>query len=163
MTVDKSEGNSDRSEGNLEERRIASDASWVFMLLVLFTNLVLPFVIATVQDAQPLTPFLLALAAFAFAFAIHFSAVSATICGIYIREQGDRRQCIRDLEIKIVTSAHLVLAGGLAVILSSGLYLLNGSCFLWAYSIGAVLLFIGVCKYFFTERGWPRKIIRVLQ
>ena len=155
----------DKSESNIKKQRRFSgrDVSWVVILLMLGAAIfVLPPLIVNVTDAQ-LTPFLLAIAAFSIAFAIHFSGVSATICGIYIRERGDRQRKIRDIESQIVTSAHFVIAGGLAIILSSGLYLLKANYFLCVYYVGAGLLFFGVCKYFIWERGWPWKIIDVLQ
>jgi len=68
----------------------------------------------------------------------------------------------RVIESKIVTSAHLALAGGLVIVVSSGLYLLKDSCFIRVYYVGAALLLIGVCKYFFFERMWPWDIIEVL-
>ena len=155
----------DKSERNIQKQRAFTvrNVSWVLMLIVLgYAVFLLPWQIVHLKDAQP-TPFLLALAAFSIAFSIHFSGVSATICGIYIRGQEDRRRKIRDIESRIVTSAHFAIAGGLVIVASSGLFLLKVAYFLPVYYVGAIFLFFGVSKYFIRERGWPWKIIEVLQ
>ena len=155
----------EKSERNIEKQRgiTGRDVSWCVILLILgYAAILLPWQIIHLEQVQPVVPFLLALAAFSIAFAIHFSAVSATICGIYIREQGERRLKIRDIESKIVWSAHLALAGGLVIVVSSGLYLLKVTYFPIVYCIGAVVLLLGVGKYVFFERGWPWHIIEVL-
>lgn len=120
--------------------------------------------------------FLFAISAFSIAYAIHFFSISIGIVGIFVRmEEKDRSKIedLRSVEYEIVSCGLRVLGGGLGILLSGGISLLVGECFLSkfltsiVYIPAAYILASNVSKYQLSIkpeglRGWPWKILEIL-
>lgn len=139
-------------------RRLSShDRLWRFLLLPLLAAVLgLGFYIVLFKMER--FPYLLGVAAFSIAYALHFFSVSGILCGIYIREKDDTIfKQLREKECHIVTSAMLALAGGLGILLAGGLCAIGCNITIWVYALAAILLFGSVFKYVHFERQWPRE------
>lgn len=141
------------------------DLLWWFLLIPLLFIALSLGALLIIKKYEGRYPYLLGIGAFSIAYAIHFLAVSCTLCGLYIKE--DRESSIyrelRDLEYRIVTSGMLVLSGGLGIILAGGLYSINCEFTLYVYFAAAILLFVSVLKYVFLERSWPREAMNIFE
>ncbi|OGX37543.1 MAG: hypothetical protein A3C36_04845 [Omnitrophica WOR_2 bacterium RIFCSPHIGHO2_02_FULL_52_10] len=131
---------------------------WGFLLLPLLA-VVLFLGLYIILFKMERFPYLLGIAAFSIAYALHFFAVSIALCGVYIREDNDNRfERLRQKERRIVTSAMYALAGGLGILFAGGLCAIGCSIAVWFYAPAAILLFVSVLKYVLFERGWPREV-----
>lgn len=140
------------------------DLLWWFLLIPLLL-IVLSLGAFLIIKHEGLYPYLLGIGAFSIAYAIHFLAVSCTLCSLYIKEDRENITYLkfRDLEYRIVTSGMLVLSGGLGIILAGGLYSINFEFTLCVYLVAAILLFVSVLKYVLFERRWPREAMNIFK
>ena len=138
------------------------DRLWWFLLLPLLAFVLLLgwYIVVYKMDRFP---YLLGIAAFSIAYALHFFAVSGILCGIYIREKDDAKfKQLREREDRIVTSAMCALAGGLGILFAGGLCAISCGIAIWFYALSATLLFTSVLKYVLSERRWPREARDIL-
>src|SRR3990170_213254 len=118
------------SDANVSPVRYKSSSHdwlwWGLLLPLLLIVLLLGLYVVLRQTDQ--FPYLLGVAGFSIAYALHFFSVSGALCGVYIREHDDNKfRQLRDKEFRVVTSAMLALAGGLGILLAGGLCAI-GSC-----------------------------------
>lgn len=138
------------------------DWLWWFLLLPLL-GIVLLLGLYVVLLKTDRFPYLLGIAGFSIAYALHFSVVSVALCGVYIREPDDTKfRQLREKEYRVVTSAMCALAGGLGILLAGGLCAIGSGIAVYVYAGAGILLFGSVLKYVLGERRWPREARRIV-
>lgn len=145
---------------------------WGVLSVLLFLVLALGFWAVAVGGSPA---YLFAIAGFSIAYAIHFLAVSIGINGVILRigagtgalrdpEISGQIRYMRHRELRIVGAGMGVLAGGLLVLLSSGIFLVTGSKLFSGvmYGLGASVIFVAIVYYVRKQRGWPVQILKRL-
>lgn len=144
-----------------------------WLLSVLLGGVLLCGIWTVVPEKPPI--YLFAIAGFSIAYAIHFLAVSIGINGVILRIGGEPRALqnpeicgkicdIRRRELKIVSCGMSVLAGGLLVLLSGGLFLVFESRCLTRviYCLGALWIFLAILYYVRNQRHWPLDLLKLI-
>jgi hypothetical protein len=129
------------------------DWLWLALLVLFVANLVVGAVIIVLESE--FRAFILAVGAFSLAYALHLFSISATLCGVQIREvKQSTFDEVRKVEHRIVTYGMLVMIGGSVIVLSASLSAFKLSSAICIYGTGAVLQLCGMLPYVLCERRW---------